>query len=430
MLEGNTSFCTNANRWLVANSRDTQMCILICDVNYALRLGTDEVKGCLRTLRALDCVVYPAVFEADRKTPRDPALWFHQVFDEAPPEAGWPSRSVDAAAAYEAALKHVPPKWANASLPPRKDVRWSRSIGRPPPIVLTPGPGDAGEAAVDKGPPDPPDEPPERIKRPPSKVRIARAFAALKVGITREKILTVIHVAPADRLWVSLGLTHLTAAHSLGRYLEPYGAVSVEALIAGMIIQAVNDQGEAGCWRSVGRDWIFKVYPAMDADEVQEVFSRWAEMCFLLHYLRCTSPNRAETLRPVFLVNRQKRGKGFPKEAWISLPLPVAADVALLVRKHGDERSERARAGDVRSPKRQPTFIDGTWAAFPGDCAASFVPLAKFQHVRQPERSDPAATLAWHRYYNTEPPPTEQLLDHFRRDLEEAPDGHRLVAAR
>ena len=110
--------------------------------------------------------------------------------------------------------------------------------------------------------------------------------------------------------------------------------------------------------------------------------------------------------------------------------LPVAADIALLIRKHGDEGSARARAGDERSPKRQPRFIDGTWAAFPGDCAASFVPLAKFQHVRQPERSDPAATLAWHRYYNTEPPPTEQLLDHFRRDLEEAPDGHKLIAAR
>ena len=149
-------------------------------------------------------------------------------------------------------------------------------------------------------------------------------------------------MAPEDHLWVSLGLTHLTVAHSLGRYLAPYGAVSVEALVAGMIIKAVDDQGEDGCWRTFGRDWIFKVYPAMGADEVQEIFSRWTDMGFLLHYLRCTSPNRAETLRPAFLVNRQKHGRGFPKEAWVSLPLPVAADIALLIRKHGDEGSARA----------------------------------------------------------------------------------------
>ena len=168
----------------------------------------------------------------------------------------------------------------------------------------------------------------------------------------------------------------------------------------------------------------------MTGDEVQDVFSRWTNLNFLVHYLRCTSPNRAETLRPTFLVNRQKYGRGFPTEAWVTLPLPLAADVAMLVREHGVEKSARARKENEHSAGRNLKFCDGTWAAFPGDCAATFVPLAKFQQVRKPELSDPAGTLAWHRYYNTEPPPTAQLLEHFRRELATAADGHKLVAAR
>jgi len=101
-----------------------------------------------------------------------------------------------------------------------------------------------------------------------------------------------------------------------------------------------------------------------------------------------------------------------------------------LVQVHGVETSARARKPDGHATGRNLTFCDGTWAAFPGDCAATFVPLEKFQAIKKPELSDPAATLAWHRYYNTEPPPAAQLLEHFRKDLAGAADGHKLVAAR
>ena len=116
--------------------------------------------------------------------------------------------------------------------------------------MLTPGPGHAEEASDGEDPPDALDEPPESGGRPPSKLGIAQAFAALKVGITLGRICTVIHVAAEDRLWVSMGLTHLTAAHSLGRYLAPYGALCVEKMVAGMILAAVTRQGEGGCWRT------------------------------------------------------------------------------------------------------------------------------------------------------------------------------------
>ena len=59
-INNNTRFTVRTNRWLVANSRNTQCCILLRDFKYTVKKGSMAVKGCLCTLDKMGHVLRSA----------------------------------------------------------------------------------------------------------------------------------------------------------------------------------------------------------------------------------------------------------------------------------------------------------------------------------------------------------------------------------
>ena len=306
----------------MANSRDTQKCILICDVDYALQEGTPEVKSCLRALDKIGAVIRPQIFD-EWWRPRYPDDWLSEVFSRDMPANGWPTRSDLADRIFDECKDGLPDK----PPPVHKDLRLIRGNGPVRRNARHPGQAPAPAFHRDGKPQSLEEVPDAEEAQPVDREQALVAFAALRQNLCKSTVGDVVSYAPPDRLWVQVYFNSIFSAVTFGAHLVDEGALLPDALVARIVTMAVRSVG--GCWDAHGSDWVKAVFPdlAKDSDKRAGILNAWRDEDWVLAFLRRCPTSEAQTFGPVFLFSKRP---GRMADALVILPLPVAADVAQL----------------------------------------------------------------------------------------------------
>jgi len=250
----------------------------------------------------------------------------------------------------------------------------------------------------------------------------AGAFSSLRNGITPSSVGTAVCCAPPGRLWTQVyfqGIfTTLTVSAHLGEGVVPLPDVTVARLIASATGAAENG-GTAGAWCQHGMDWLKASFPekTLNPAWLSYMHQAWTNEDWILAFLRHDPASFRSTLKPVVIVHRHKDRTG-PRCAVVMLPLPVAADLALLYARLGRNTANRApippKTGNLEEDRARAAKLDGRpimkqWAAF-GESVPSFPLLFSCLHpVDEPGWEKMEAQLAWLRYTGKEWPTEAEI---------------------
>ena len=230
------------------------------------------------------------------------------------------------------------------------------------------------------------------------------AFEALRRSLSEATVGGVVSYAPPDRLWVQVYFNSIFSAVTFGAHLVDEGALLPDALVARIISSAVNSIG--GCWDAHGADWIKAVFPELPGDckEHHDILRAWRNEAWVLAFLRHSPTSEAQSFGPVFLFSKRP---GRMADALVVLPLPVAADVALLCGRatctHA-RNPDRGRAlssqpptfaGEAAAEPARDFFTTGVWALFGMACPKRPLAFTDFQSISEPSWREPEKRLAW-----------------------------------
>ena len=246
----------------------------------------------------------------------------------------------------------------------------------------------------------------------------AFAFRSLRNGISPAAVGTAVCCAPPDRLWTQVYFHGIFSALSVVAHLGEGAVPLPDVLVARLITRATGAaarDGTQGSWNLHGLDWLKNSFPdrVLDSHWLGFMLRAWTDEEWVLAFLRHDPASFRSTLKPVVLTFRHKE-RAMPRAAVVMLPLPVAADLALLY-------SELGRNVDFRAPPPPPTGIEQEdrasaakqegkammrqWAAF-GESVPSFPLLFTcLHHVDEPGWDKLEAQLAWLRYTGADWPP-------------------------
>ena len=209
--------------------------------------------------------------------------------------------------------------------------------------------------------------------QPVDREQVLEAFATLRRDLRRSSVGSVVSYAPPDRLWVQVYFNSIFSAVTFGAHLADEGALLPDALVARIITTAVRSVG--GCWDAHGSDWVKAVFPdlAKDSDKRADMLKAWRDEDWVLASLRRCPTSEAQTFGPVFLFSKRP---GRMSDALVILPLPVAADVALLCGRAPSAHAQNlargrmlsnptsASAGGTEMAPTRDFFTTGVWALF------------------------------------------------------------------
>ena len=210
--------------------------------------------------------------------------------------------------------------------------------------------------------------------------------------------------------------------------------VTVARLIA-RATGAKEKGGTAGAWSQHGMDWLKASFPerTLHGPWLSGMHSAWSDESWILSFLRHDPASFRSTLKPVVILHRHKHRSG-QRGALVMLPLPVAADLALLYAMLGRDRANRAplppatvnlEEDSARAAKLEGRPMMRQWAAF-GESVPSFPLLFSCLYaIPDPGWDDLQAQLAWQRYAGKQWPPEDEIRRLAKKRGTTLPDVNR-----